>query len=291
VEVLPGGQYGFDPFRSLAALALMNDFPDSTQPTPAAQVEAQAEAAAEAAVHADAAAVAVTSDEPSATEPIPPATAAPAAPEMSPAACAAKLKALFPALFGGSSFKPLKLRVQADIQERAPGQFSKAQLSAFLRRFTGNTGYLIALSKAAHRFDLDGQAAGELSDEHRTAAREELSRRRNLQQERMAGEQAERELALAQRRNRAGLLYDFERTTLTLPNFCVLKGVTAEELPGLLDIARAERAEEPARPPRELREPRQAPRGGPRADSRGDARPAGRRDGPGSRRGKPAGAR
>ena len=180
-----------------------------------------------------------------AAEPTPPAEAAPAA---APVDIAAQLKALFPALFTGGH-KPLKLRIQADIQERAPGQFSKAQLSAFFRRYTGNTGYLIALSKARHRFDLDGQEAGELSDEHRNAAKEELTRRRGVQQERVALEQQ-------QRYNRAGLLRDFERTTLTLKNFCTLKGVTEEELPGLLDIARREREETP---PREER-PRHVPR-------------------------------
>lgn len=173
---------------------------------------------------------------------------APAA-ELSPAAVAAKLKTLFPALFAGNGFKPVKLRVQVDIQERAPGQFSKAQLSGFLRRYTGNTGYLIALGRATHRFDLDGEPAGELSEEHRAAAREELARRRALQQERV-------ELEQTQARNRAGLLHDYERTTLTLANFCALKGVTEAELPGLLEIAKAERA---AQPPREAR-PQFAPR-------------------------------
>lgn len=204
------------------------------------------------------------------TPPVEAPAAAPAAPaaasELSPAAVAAQLKALFPALFAGSGFKPLKLRVQADIQERAPGQFSKAQLSAFLRRYTGNTGYLIALSKATHRYDLDGNEAGEFSEEHRVAAREELARRKGVQQERV-------ELEQQQRRNRAGLLYDYERTTLTLPNFCALKGVTAEELPGLLEIAKQERAEQPQRPPQ--REPR-----------RDDRRPADRRGPP--RGGRPA---
>ena len=50
-------------------------------------------------------------------------------------------------------------------------------LSAFFRRHTGSTSYLIAVSKAAHRFDLDGQPAGEISAEHREAAVEELARR------------------------------------------------------------------------------------------------------------------
>lgn len=196
--------------------------------------------------------------------------------EMTPAAVAAQLKQLFPALFAGGTFKPLKLRVQADIQERAPGVFTKAQLSAFLRRHTGATGYLIALSKATHRYDLDGQEAGELSDEHRNAAREELTRRKGLQQERVAAEQEQLNLLQQQRRNRAGLLYDYERTTLTLPNFCVLKGVTAEELPGLLEIAKQERAESP--PPQQTRESRE-----PRRDDR--------RPNPGDRRGPPRAGR
>ena len=198
---------------------------------------------------------------------------APAANEMSPAACAAKLKELFPALFVGGGVKPLKLRVQADIQERAPGVFTKAQLSAFLRRHTGSTSYLMAITKARTRFDLDGQPAGDLLDEHRAAAVEELARRRGLQQERIDLEQA-------QVRNRAGLLHDFERTTLTLPNFCALKGVTAEELPGLLEIARQEAA---ARPPeRDARESRDnRPQHAPRGRERTQDREAGR----GGRRG------
>ncbi|RQO55926.1 prop effector ProQ [Paucibacter sp. KBW04] len=207
------------------------------------------------------------------------AAAAPAAAELSPAAVAAKLKTLFPALFGGNGFKPVKLRVQVDIQARAPGQFSKAQLSGFLRRYTGNTGYLIALGRATHRFDLDGNQAGELSEEHRTAAREELARRRAVQQERV-------ELEQAQARNRAGLLHDYERTTLTLANFCALKGVTEAELPGLLEIAKAERA---AQPPREAR-PQFAPRNArpnqrdarePRDNKGADRAPRGPRNRPG----------
>jgi len=182
------------------------------------------------------------------------------APELSPAAVAAQLKTLFPGLFAGA-FKPIQLRVQTDIQARAPGRFSKAQLSAFLRRHTGSTGYLIALTKATHRFDLDGAPVAELSEEHRTAARDELTRRKGLQQERNAAENERLALEQTQARNRAGLLFDYERTTLTLPNFCALKGVTAEELPGLLEIARQEAAARPPapvfeRPDRQERPPR-----------------------------------
>lgn len=154
---------------------------------------------------------------------------------MTPADCAQQLKQRFPALFGGP-VKPLKLRIQVDIQERAPGVFTKQALSAFFRRHTGSTSYLIAVSKAAHRFDLDGQASGEISDEHRQVALDELARRR-------ANQESRRELEEQQRRNRAGLLRDFQATTLTQANFCVLKGVPPDELDGLLEIARAEAAE------------------------------------------------
>ena len=165
-----------------------------------------------------------------------PATEAPAAP--APPNCAVQLKQLFPGLFGGAP-KPIKLRIQNDIQERAPGVFSKQDLSAFFRRYTGSTAYLIAVSRAKQRFDLDGAPAGELSEEHRKIAADELARRRALHDER-------RETEEQQRRNRATLLRDFETTTLTPANFCALKGISLEELDRYLGIARQE-AEERAR--------------------------------------------
>ena len=185
----------------------------------------------------------------------------PAATTMNPADCAQQLKLRFPALFGGA-VKPLKLRVQIDIQERAPGVFTKQALSAFFRRHTGSTSYLIAVSKSAHRFDLDGQPSGEISDEHRQVALDELARRR-------ANHESRRELEEQQRRNRAGLLHDFQITTLTKANFCALKGVPVDELDGLLEIARGEAQERarhapPPRHPQPFDRPRRpnAPNGG-----------------------------
>jgi sRNA-binding protein len=180
---------------------------------------------------------------------------------MTPAACAAQLKQLFPALFAGAP-KPVKLRIQADIQERAPGVFTKQVLSAFLRRHTGSHAYLLALTKAKERFDLDGQPSGELSEEHRKVAADELARRRENTESRVALEQQ-------QRRNRATLLRDFQTTTLTPANFCALKGVPVDELDKLLDIARQEAQEAP---PPERRPDR-------RHDGRPDSRPAARPDG------------
>lgn len=212
------------------------------------------------------------------------------------AACADRLKSLFPALFGGAP-KPLKLRIQVDIQERAPGQFTKQELSAFFRRFTGSHAYLNAVLRGAHRYDLDGKEAGELSEEHKEVARQELARRRAKQQERVAQEEGER-------RARFELLRAFESTTLTRANFCALKGIAEGDLDGVLAQAREEAkawAERPrpqaGRPggeaarrdrPRDERRGGGGPGGRPRQDARGgqgrgDRRPQTRPEGSGPR--------
>lgn len=175
-----------------------------------------------------------------------------AVPAMTPAECGQQLAQRWPALFAGSA-KPIKLRIQKDIQARSPGTFSRTVLSGFLHRHTGSTPYLLAIAKGGPRFDLDGQPDGEISEEHRKAATEELARRR-------ANRVAREELALQQRHKRAGLLRDFERTTLTRANFCALKGVAEDELDHLLEIAREEAAHPPV--PLRARAPRHDPRAG-----------------------------
>ena len=278
-------------------------------PTPAPAVDT---AAAEASVSAPAPASAADAPAaaPDAQAPVADETAsAPAAAkadELSPAAAGDRLKQLFPALFTGGA-KPLKLRIQADIQERAPGIFTKAVLSAFLRRHTGATSYLIAVSKGTQRFDLDGQPAGELTEEHRKVAADELARRRTNQDARRAQEDAARREEDQARHKRASLLRDFETTKLTEANFCALKGITAEQLPELLALARKEALERPpapqGRPPHghgQRRDDRRGDRGGNRGGGQGGARageqrPGGdRRDTRGprgdDRRGRPDGA-
>jgi sRNA-binding protein len=203
---------------------------------------------------------------------------APAAARAEPsfAESAEQLKQLFPSLFGGEP-KPLKLKIQADIQQRAPGQFSRQALSAFFRRYTGSTSYLIALTKAPHRFDLDGQPAGEISEEHRKIATEELARRR-------ANQRARREQEETQRRERLALLRAFETTTLTRANFCALKGIAEADLDRLLAEAREEAARMPPQQarfndrhdrqdrPRQDRPQHERPR-------HGSGQPGGQRDG------------
>ena len=90
------------------------------------------------------------------TSTLPPSPAAPS--ELTPAACVQQLKSLFPALFAGA-VKPLKLRIQVDIQERAPGVFTKQALSAFFRRHTGSTSYLIAVRDPNRLFHMAWPAA------------------------------------------------------------------------------------------------------------------------------------
>jgi sRNA-binding protein len=233
-----------------------------------------------------AATVAVVPAVPSVDAPASPDAPGARTPELSPAACGARLAELFPALFvpqgAPGPLKPIKLRIQADIQVRAPGLFSKRVLGIFFSRYTTSTAYLKALVNAPHRFDLDGQPAGEIAGEHRQAAGEELARRRELHQARHAAEReaqwqaqhAARAAEDAARRERANLLRAFETTTLTRANFCALKGLTDAALESALEVAWHERNAMPARPPAaEARAPHAAPRPGPSDRPTGPRRP------------------
>lgn len=156
-----------------------------------------------------------------------------------PQAAGQRLKELFPALFTGAP-KPIMLKVQQAIEARSPGVFSKKALSGFLARHTASTSYLIAITKSEQRFDLDGQPAGALSEDHREAARLQLAQRRQRQRER------EQEMENA-RRWRLDLLRSFETSRISRANFCALKGVDDAQLDALLEQARQERQERPAR--------------------------------------------
>ena len=199
----------------------------------------------------------------------------PAVPELTPAQCAERLAAMFPALFA-PPVKPIKLRIQADLQERAPGVFTRRVLSAFLHRHTTSTAYLKALVHLGQRFDLDGAPAGEILAEHREAAVTELSRRRaivnarheaqrlaqrqsqrdadktqrqadKLQHEaQQAEERQRREAFVAQdqsRRERIALLRAWEGSTLTRANFCALKRIDESTLDAQLALAREDLAQ------------------------------------------------
>ena len=185
-------------------------------------------------------------------QPVPaaPAAAAAAIADLAPAECASRLAERFPSVFAPGTAVPLKLRIQADIQARAPGVFTRKSLSAFLHRHTTSNAYLKALAKGTQRFDLDGLPAGDLAQEHRDAAAAELERRRGIHQQRRAAQiaaerGARQEAAEAEgraRAERAALLRAHEASTLTRKNFCALKGVAESDLDALLALAREERA-------------------------------------------------
>jgi ProP effector len=178
--------------------------------------------------------------------------AAPVVADLSAAACAVKLAELFPAVFGPGAPRPLKLRVQADVQQRAPGLFTRKTLAIFLQRHTTSTAYLKALVNAPHRVDLDGMPAGEVAEEHRRAAVAELERRRAIRDARRAAERDAQRKAFDEARrqreaddraqgDRAALLRAYETTTLTRANFCALKGIAEAGLEAALVQARQER--------------------------------------------------
>ena len=227
-----------------------------------------------------------------------PAVAEPPIAELSPAQCSAKLAELFPALFCLQQPLPLKLRIQADIQARAPGVFTRKTLSAFLHRYTTGTPYLLALTRQTQRFDLDGQVAGEVAAEHLEAATTELARRRAIvdarraqeraaqraaQKEAEAANRAEREKQQAQQleqqqaqRERAALLRAFETSTLTRANFCALKGLAEADLNQQLAQARQEAAaraqQQATQPAPSQRHGRQEFQGQPRNQARNQPR-------------------
>jgi ProP effector len=173
---------------------------------------------------------------------------------LSPAQTAVRLAELFPALFAGPP-KPIKLRIQADIQERAPGVFTRRVLSFFLSRHTTTTPYLKALVGSQQRFDLDGQAAGDIAPEHLQAATEELARRRQIVEARRAAERAQRGQG-PRGASRSG----------AAPASATPVGDTPA-----VDGVRAERP--PRGPARERPGPRNEARAGQRADTRDAARP------------------
>ncbi len=156
---------------------------DGNESTPAAEAAPAEAPAGEAG--AEATAPDTTADGPADTPADSPAgdsptATTPARPEPSLADTTRLLGEQFPALFGAGVVKPVKLRIQADIQQRAPGVFTKKALSLFLHRHTTGSAYLRALLAAETRFDLDGQPAGEIAPEHKEAARGEVERRRAI---------------------------------------------------------------------------------------------------------------
>ncbi len=72
--------------------------------------------------------------------------------------------------------KPLKIGIFQDIVERVPGDsnISKTQLRSALRLYTSSWRYLHGIKAGATRVDLDGNACGQLDEQHVEHARKQL---------------------------------------------------------------------------------------------------------------------
>lgn len=99
--------------------------------------------------------------------------------------------------------KPLALRIDATIRERFPELDRKALRSA-MHTHTASTRYLKAVERSAQRFNLDGEPAGEVTDEQRAHAsatlKERFAAQAKRQRENRAAEEAERRREEAERR-------------------------------------------------------------------------------------------
>lgn len=113
-------------------------------------------------------------------------------PRIEPRALLQRLQAASPAF---RDCKPLALKIDASILERFP-DFDRKSLRAALRMHTASTRYLKAVERATARFDLDGNPAGEVTEEQRTHASTTLKERfaavAKQQREKREAEAAER---------------------------------------------------------------------------------------------------
>jgi len=88
--------------------------------------------------------------------------------------------------------RPLAIGVDKQLLAARP-EIDRKLLRLALRTHTASVRYLKAMEKASQRFDLDGNAVAELSEEHRTHAAEMLRERfRKDAEQRRAKETAEK---------------------------------------------------------------------------------------------------
>ncbi|WP_034915342.1 MULTISPECIES: RNA chaperone ProQ [Erwinia] len=102
----------------------------------------------------------------------------------------------FPQCFSAEGeAKPLKIGIFQDLVERVQGEMnlSKTQLRSALRLYTSSWRYLYGIKAGAARVDLDGNACGELDEQHVEHARKQL-------EEAKARVQAQREQQQAKKR-------------------------------------------------------------------------------------------
>ena len=101
----------------------------------------------------------------------------------------------FPLCFSAEGeARPLKIGIFADLVERVQGEenLSKTQLRSALRLYTSSWRYLYGVKVGAQRVDLDGNACGELEEQHVEHARKQLEEAKARVQAQRAEQQAKR---------------------------------------------------------------------------------------------------
>lgn len=87
--------------------------------------------------------------------------------------CLAQLAQHYPRLFDPANPKPLAIGTHAAM--RTDCGLSGAKIRRGLREWTRHVSYLSALAEGGHRFDINGNVAGEISDAAIEGAREKLA--------------------------------------------------------------------------------------------------------------------
>src|SRR5471030_64397 len=156
----------------------------------------------------------------------------------------------FPLCFSAEGeARPLKIGIFADLVERVQGEenLSKTQLRSALRLYTSSWRYLYGVKVGAQRVDLDGNACGELEEQHVEHARKQLEEAKARVQAQRAEQQA--------KRREAG-----ETTEPRRPRPAAKKPAPRRENAPAAVAGQENRKPRTPRPPREeKREPRHVP--------------------------------
>lgn len=120
------------------------------------------------------------------------AAAAPQGKRLDPRAILQRLQASSPTF---RDCKPLALRIDKSIAERFP-EFDRKSLRNALHMYTASTRYLKSVERSKERYDLDGNVAGEVTEEQRAHAAATLKERfaavARQQREKREADEAER---------------------------------------------------------------------------------------------------
>jgi ProP effector len=156
--------------------------------------------------------------------------------------------------------RPLKIGIFQDLVERVQGEenLSKTQLRSALRLYTSSWRYLYGVKVGAQRVDLDGNACGELEEQHVEHARKQLEEAKARVQAQRAEQQAKRREAAGARETSG------ENTEVRRPRPAGKKpaprrdNTASQENRKPRQQNRPQQASQP-RPPRQENQPRQVP--------------------------------